>query len=103
MISYGLRVAFIICVSKARLLATINPKRPPLRPCEELMFPALHIKLRHRVVRRTLRGAGDLRGGDRAHTINPSDLGLLPRQSDAGDRAVLVVVVVGVWGGGGAL
>lgn len=56
MISYGPWLASIIRVSTAQLLATINPTRPPLRPREELMFPVLHIKLRHPVVRRTLRG-----------------------------------------------
>lgn len=56
MTSYGPWLASIIPVSKAQLLAAINPKRPPLRPRAELMFPVLHIKLRHGVVSRTLRG-----------------------------------------------
>lgn len=58
--------ASIIHGSTAQLFATkINPKWPPLRPDEELMFPEVHIGPRHWVVISTLKGS---RGGFRVRT-----------------------------------
>lgn len=50
--------ASIIHTPTAPLLATkINPKWPPLRPDEELMFPEGHVRPKHRVVAKSLSGS----------------------------------------------
>lgn len=80
--------ASIIHSSSAQLPAMkINPKWPPLRVGEELMFPQVRIRPRHWDVLRTFQGSRDLQAEDTVHTINPSDLGLLPCQKDPGYHA----------------
>lgn len=57
------------------------------------MFPEVDIVHSHRVVVRALGEEGE----DTVHTINPSDLRLLPRQRDAGYRRLTWTIRAGYW------